>query len=343
MNFTSVETDRLLIRPVEREDADALHARRNDPEVAAFQNWTTPFSTEAARSLIEDAAGMDGPQPDKWWMATVAKSDTGEVVGDLAVLLTWGGRTAQIGYTLESSAWGNGYATEAVDALVDWLFEFPDLTRVSAILHPENVASAMVVERTGFVHEGHTGLSYWVGDENTDDWIYGLTRDARRTWKDRPRTPPNELRLDPITDDTMYDVLKLRTHKTQEAFVAPMAYSYGNALFPEVFEGAPLVPWMRAVVADGEIVGFVMLALTTEHHPEPFLWRLLIDRLHQRRGIGTRVLDLIVDECEAMGDRTLLVSWKEGRGSPGPFYLRYGFEPTGQIVDGETEARKSFV
>jgi diamine N-acetyltransferase len=97
---------------------------------------------------------------------------------------------------------------------------------------------------------------------------------------------------------------------------------------------------MRAVVADGDIVGFVMLAITTEHHPEPFLWRLLVDRLHQRRGIGGRVLDLIVEECRRMGDRTLLTSWGEGKGSPRPFYLSHGFEPTGRSVDGETEGRK---
>ncbi|MBA2317379.1 MAG: GNAT family N-acetyltransferase [Euzebyales bacterium] len=43
------------------------------------------------------------------------------------------------------------------------------------------------------------------------------------------------------------------------------------------------------MVADQEIVGFVRLALRTPHHPEPYLWRLLIDRLHQRRGLGHRV------------------------------------------------------
>ena len=73
---------------------------------------------------------------------------------------------------------------------------------------------------------------------------------------------------------------------------------------------------MRAIEADGQIVGFVMLALTTPNHPEPYLWRLLIDRMHQRRGIGSRALELLADECRAMGDSTLLVSWAEGKGSP---------------------------
>jgi GNAT superfamily N-acetyltransferase len=143
-----------------------------------------------------------------------------------------------------------------------------------------------------------------------------------------------------VNADNERAVYKLRTHKTQEAFVAPMASSFADALFPEVVDGAPVVPWMRAVTADGDLVGFVMLALRTDHHPEPYLWRLLIDRVHQRRGVGSRVLDLVAAECRAMGDSTLCVSWAEGKGSPRGFYLRHGFEPTGRIVDDETEARK---
>ena len=64
-------------------------------------------------------------------------------------------------------------------------------------------------------------------------------------------------------------------------------------MFPESIDGAPVVPWMRAIEADGELVGFVMLAITTEAHPEPYLWRFLIDRMHQRRGIGSAALDLV--------------------------------------------------
>jgi GNAT superfamily N-acetyltransferase len=146
--------------------------------------------------------------------------------------------------------------------------------------------------------------------------------------------------LEEVTAANLGVVSRLVTHKTQERFVAPMSGSFADALFPEVVDGAPLVPWMRAVLADDEIVGFVMLARRTEHHPEPFLWRLLVDRLHQRRGIGGRILDLVSDACSRMGDETLVTSWVEGKGSPRPFYLAHGFEPTGNIVDGETEGRK---
>ena len=86
-----------------------------------------------------------------------------------------------------------------------------------------------------------------------------------------------------------------------------------------------------------------MLALVTDHHPEPYLWRLLIDRLHQRRGIGSMAMDLVEEECRKMGASTLVTSWGEGPGSPRPFYEGRGFRRTGRIVDEETEAREQFV
>jgi GNAT superfamily N-acetyltransferase len=151
------------------------------------------------------------------------------------------------------------------------------------------------------------------------------------------------VRLVEVTTENVGPVTRLRTHKTQESFVATMADTFVDALFPEIIDGAPVVPWLRAVFADGELVGFVMLALHTEHHSEPYLWRLLIDRLHQRRGIGERVVDLVAEECRRMGDKTLVTSWTEGKGSPRPFHVRNGFEPTGNLIDGETEGRKRLV
>ena len=85
-----------------------------------------------------------------------------------------------------------------------------------------------------------------------------------------------------------------------------------------------------------------MLAAVTEHHPEPYLWRLLIDRRHQRRGIGDRVLALLVDRLRAEGSSSLLVGWVPGPGGPAPFYLERGFVPTGEVDDGEIEARLAF-
>jgi len=338
--FTPIRTDRLLIRPFRADDVAGLVARRNDPEVARYQNWVLPFDQEKAEKVVSELLEMDGPKNDEWWMAVVTEAGSDKVLGDLALHLSWEGRTAEVGYTFAREHWGNGYATEALAAMVDYLFLELGVTRVVGMLHPDNPASAMVLERTGLLFEGHTRSSFWLADEVSDDWIYGMTRSDWETWRNRPRHPPETVSLVEITTENVNAVWRLATHKTQERFVAPMVQSFTDALFPEVVDGAPVIPWMRAVVADGEFVGFVMLALRTQHHPEPFLWRLLIDRRHQRRSIGARVIDLVAEECLTSGEKTLLTSWVEGKGSPAPFYLRNGFEPTGKVIDGEIEARK---
>jgi RimJ/RimL family protein N-acetyltransferase/ribosomal protein S18 acetylase RimI-like enzyme len=338
--FSPITTERLLIRPFQADDTQGLVARRNDPDVARFQDWSVPFSLERAEEIVAELVAMEGPENDEWWMAIVSDRESGEVLGDLALHLSQEGRTAEVGYTFDSRHWGRGYAVESLTALVEYLFDGIGVTRVFGMLHPDNTASAMVLERCGFLFEGHTRSSFWLDGEVSDDWIYGMVRSDWDTWRARPSGPPDDVHLVEITQANERAVSKLVTHKTQEAFVAPMFSSFADALFPEVVDGSPLLPWMRAVVADGEIAAFVMLALTTEHHPEPYLWRLLVDRLHQRRGIGGRVLDLVAEECRRMGDETLLTSWGEGKGSPRPFYLSHGFEPTGRIIDGETEGRR---
>ncbi|MGF1599898.1 MAG: GNAT family N-acetyltransferase [Acidimicrobiales bacterium] len=355
--FTPLRTGRLVLRRPQLDDLEALVARRNEPEVARFQSWSLPYRREAALELLTAAAAMEGPVDDGWWMATVALAGPsaatgtggtgpeGEIVGDVAVRLSWGRRCAEIGVTMASAHQGRGLATEAVGATIDHLLATEPVTRIEARLHPDNHPSARLVERLGFLYEGRTRLSFWEGEGetavNSDDLIYGLTRDDRREWIDRPRHRPDEVELVEITEHNLGPTLAIHPHRSQERLVSSVAKSLADAYVPETYEGAPVVPWPRLIVADGEPAGFVMLALVTDHHPDPFLWRLLVDRRHQGRGIGHRVLDVIEDRLRAEGATRLFVSYVPGPGSPGPFYTARGFVPTGNTHDGEIEAVKA--
>ncbi|MGK5113580.1 GNAT family N-acetyltransferase [Geodermatophilus sp. CPCC 205506] len=149
------------------------------------------------------------------------------------------------------------------------------------------------------------------------------------------RSPGIHLRE--ITDDNREAVRALRVRGRQRRFVASVSRSLRDAA------NAPKAnPWSRAVYCGDEPVGFVMLSWKPRKGPyrgRHFLWRLLVDKRHQGRGIGRVVLTQLVDLVRADGGTELLTSYEPGKGEPWPFYQRFGFRPTGEIDDGEIVLR----
>ena len=106
MGFEPIRTERLLLRPMRLDDIDAVHARRNHPDVARYQTWTLPYPRERAERMVAEVVAMDGPTNDDSWMLTIADPADTTTYGDFVVELSWQGRTAEIGYTLDPAAWG---------------------------------------------------------------------------------------------------------------------------------------------------------------------------------------------------------------------------------------------
>ena len=136
-----------------------------------------------------------------------------------------------------------------------------------------------------------------------------------------------------VTDQNRRAVLALRVASTQERFVGTVVGALADA--QEIPEGKP---WYRAIYADDQPVGFVMLSWNVE--PEPpriigpwFLWKLLLDERHQRRGYGREAVGLIADIVRANGAAELLTSCVPGGDGPESFYRRIGFRPTGEVDD----------
>jgi diamine N-acetyltransferase len=133
-----------------------------------------------------------------------------------------------------------------------------------------------------------------------------------------------------ITDSNREAVEALRVSPAQEQFVSNVPESLLEAA--EDPDGRALY-W--AVYADETPVGFVMISdeVGSPEHIPHYLWKLLIDERYQRRGLGTATLDLIVEYFRGRpGVEVLWTSAGEGDGSPIPFYERYGFERSGEIV-----------
>jgi diamine N-acetyltransferase len=132
-------------------------------------------------------------------------------------------------------------------------------------------------------------------------------------------------------DDSNREVLEgLRVSPAQERFVSGVAESLLEAA--EEPDGRAL-SW--GVYAEETPVGFVMISddVGSPDYIAHYLWRLLIDERHQRRGYGTATLDLIAEYFRGRpGVEEMWTSAGQGEGSPIRFYEGYGFEPTGEIV-----------
>ena len=139
-----------------------------------------------------------------------------------------------------------------------------------------------------------------------------------------------------ITDSTRARVEALAVSEVQSAYVAGVAYSLDEAA-----RTPQAAPWFRAVHADDEPVGFVMISDgITVDDPDLlgpyYLWRLLIDERHQGRGYGAATLRLVVEHLLTRPDaQVLLTSVVPGPDSPRGFYLGQGFRDTGVDHDGE--------
>ncbi|MFI6480883.1 GNAT family N-acetyltransferase [Nonomuraea sp. NPDC050663] len=175
----TLHTSRLRLRPVANADADRLYAMHSSPLVMRY--WDSAPWKERSRAELFIARCQKLADEGEGVRVAIDRASDGVFVG-------WGGliewdpdfRSASLGYCIEEAMWGNGYATEAMQALLGWGFDTLDLNRVQAEADTRNVASARVLEKVGFVREGTLREDCVVDGVVSDSWVYGL---LRREWK----------------------------------------------------------------------------------------------------------------------------------------------------------------
>ncbi|MEN2785884.1 GNAT family N-acetyltransferase [Sphingomonas qilianensis] len=165
------ESARLRMRPTRIEDAEALHEAYRDE--ALMRYWSSGPHADVAATRAYMAARLDtGDQ--RGWAITLHDND--HAIGTL-----WAGvkrpGLSEIGYMLVRSAWGQGYAREAVARLIDLLIREEGHRRVFADTDPDNTASNRLLERLGFVLEGRLRGEWETHIGLRDSYIWGLLAD----------------------------------------------------------------------------------------------------------------------------------------------------------------------
>ena len=136
-------TDRLRLRPITLRDTRIFATLGRDPDVFRWiPEIDPPFNAD---SWVAELIG----NPENYLRHAVEINRTGRVIGAIQ-LNRRNNLTLQIGYWFGKSFWGQGYATETVEAVVKFL-DARTGEPIHAAVHPDNVASRAVLENNGFV------------------------------------------------------------------------------------------------------------------------------------------------------------------------------------------------
>ncbi|MEM1033613.1 MAG: GNAT family N-acetyltransferase [Myxococcota bacterium] len=164
----TLTTTRLLLRPLVIDDATALHPAMSDPEVMRYWSHAAHASFEASLDLIRRNVG----QCDSQAVAMTRPSAPDDALG-WVVLVDRGPEVVELGCFLRPDAERHGYAREAAAAIVEHAFTARRCRRVYGDTDPENTRSIRLLERLGFVREGHLRATWSTHLGIRDSVIYG--------------------------------------------------------------------------------------------------------------------------------------------------------------------------
>ena len=144
-----VTTERLVLRSLHGSDVQVLFAYRSLPEVYKTQGWQPSTLTDAANFIERHALREGNIRVGQWHQLGICFKEDGTLIGDCGFHLLSSAHAA-IGYTLAPAHQKQGYAREAVNGLIRYLFQEIGLQRVYARTLPDNTPSVRLLEALDF-------------------------------------------------------------------------------------------------------------------------------------------------------------------------------------------------
>ena len=152
LKMKKLETDRLILRKFTIEDAEDMYKNwASDKETSKYLDWGVHESVDVTRDILkiwieEYETGVFN------WVVEI--KTTKEIIGSITVVrLSKEDLTAEIGYCYGSKYWGNGYATEALKRVIDFLLNECGMHLVEARHISGNPASGRVMQKAGMIKE----------------------------------------------------------------------------------------------------------------------------------------------------------------------------------------------
>lgn len=175
-----LETDRLILRKFAKEDAAAMYKNwASDQEVTKYLTWPPHSSQEVSQHVIEDWINSYSNKTYYQW-AIVPKDNGSGPIGSISVIyMVENASMMHIGYCIGKNWWHQGITSEALKAVMDFLFDVVNVNRIEARHDPRNPNSGKVMKKCGMKYEGTLYSSDWNNQGICDACYYALLKSER--------------------------------------------------------------------------------------------------------------------------------------------------------------------
>ena len=174
-----LETERLILRRFVIEDSAAMYKNwASDEDVTKYLTWPAHPSQEISKIVIKDWVNLYSNENFYQW--AIVLKDKGEPVGSISVVhMNEDISMAHIGYCIGKTWWHSGITSEALKAVMDFLFEVVDVNRIEARHDPRNHNSGKVMKKCGMKYEGTLRSSDRNNQGICDACYYALLKSER--------------------------------------------------------------------------------------------------------------------------------------------------------------------
>ena len=174
-----IETERLVLREVRLDDAQAMFDNwASDSEVTKYLTWPTHGSVDVTKLIAE--SWVKGYEQENFYQWMIELKEIGQPIGSISVVnMDDRVEKAEIGYCMGRNWWHKGIMTEALRAVMDFLFDDVGVNRIEARHDPRNPHSGGVMRKCGLKYEGTSRQSDRNNQGICDTCHYGLVADER--------------------------------------------------------------------------------------------------------------------------------------------------------------------
>lgn len=175
-----LETDRLVLRRFIREDVAAMYQNwASDGEVTKYLMWPAHSSTEVSKAILEEWVDSYSDESYYQW-AIVLKDNGDEPIGSIGVVeKNENISMVHIGYSIGRTWWHKGITSEALKAVMDFLFDTVGVNRIESRHDPRNPYSGKVMEKCGMKYEGTLRSADFNNQGICDACYYALLKTER--------------------------------------------------------------------------------------------------------------------------------------------------------------------